>query len=218
MRQMVCWLTAVIWMCGCGAAFAPSLREAPSAGSGFPDAVGEETVEGEGMPANPGFPSPIKAYGMSIRHSGHWQQLVSSAEIELPDGSTTMILSLGRDCNPDVAPELLGFEICLADIMVMRTNGVSPVETAMMLYEMSEPESANCGGELSPLHIPRNASDSASYSWSCRNRTGRLNAFLLDPNDPESGIVAFGEWQTGGSAPLMEMQFTEMVRSVHLYE
>jgi len=217
MRQMVCWF-AVIWMCGCGASFAPSLREAQPAETGFPDVAVEDAVEGEGMPVNPGFPSPVRAYGMTIRHSGHWQMLASSAEVELPDGSTTMAVNLGRDCDQGVAPENLCSWNCVADIMVMRLNGVSPVDAAMMLYELSGPESASCGGELSPLNIPRNSTESASYSWRCGYRTGQLHAFLLDPSDPESGIVAFGEWQTGGSAPLMEMQFTEMVRSVRLTE
>lgn len=208
MRHMVLFLTAAWLLAGC-ASIAPSLREETRQPAGF---VAPAAETPESTPGNPGYPSPVSAFGAEISHNGYWRLLPENDVVPLPDGSAALASYLVRDCDPDVPTEELTYSQCRARIMLFQTGVNTPLETVRDLRFMVEDVDV-----LSELNAPERGA-AASFSYAEGEMRGLVWGILTDAENPASGIVIAGEWPAGPRENLMQMQFSEIARGVRLTE
>lgn len=209
MRHLVLLLTALCLVAGC-ATFAPSLRETPRQETQFAASTADD--DAERAPANPGYPSPVYAFGAEISHNGYWRLLPENDIVPLSDGGGAIASYLVRDCDPDVPSEELTYSQCRARLMIFQTGANAPLETVRDLHMMVEDVDY-----LSELTVPERGAG-ASFSYADDGMRGLVWGLLTDVDDPNSGIVIAGEWPAGPQVNLMQMQFGEIARGVRLTE
>lgn len=211
MKNPVLTMAILSVLAGCGgASFAPSLRDAPGRDHGFASSAEDDSAER--APANPGYPSPVNAFGAEVSHNGYWRLLRENDIVPLPDGGGAIASYLARDCEPGAPSEELTYAQCAARIMFFQTGANSPMETVRDLRNMVEETDF-----LSELIVPERG-EGASFSYAEEGMRGIVWGLLTDPDDRDSGIVIAGEWPAGPRVNLMEMQFGEIARSVRLTE